>query len=82
MMTGLPKASQMPPEAVERKEAEERLRHALFHLRLDEKEVFLLRRHQGWTYHKIAVTRRIPESTIKSQMRAAVAKLRRLLHEK
>jgi len=70
-----------PDEAAEQGEAEERLDHALLQLPLDEKEVFLLRRCQGWTYPQIAARRQRCESTVKSQMRAAVAKLRLLLRD-
>jgi RNA polymerase sigma-70 factor (ECF subfamily) len=70
-----------PDEAAEQGEAEEQLGQALFQLRLDEKEVFLLRLHEGWSYQRIATFRQRRESTVKSQMRAAVAKLRLLLCE-
>jgi RNA polymerase sigma-70 factor, ECF subfamily len=70
-----------PDVAAEEGEAEKRLGHALFQLRLDEKEVFLLRRHEGWTYQRIATLRRTRESTVKSQMRAAIAKLRLVLQD-
>ena len=74
---GAPSASDLLQE----KEALESLRRALFHLRPEEKEVFLLRQNGDLTYEEIAVMRRTPVGTIKTQMRSALQKLRRVLKE-
>jgi RNA polymerase sigma-70 factor (ECF subfamily) len=70
-----------PCEAAEEKEARDSLRRALFQLRTEEKEVFLLRQNGDLTYEEIADLRRTPVGTIKTQMRAALQKLRRVLKE-
>ena len=51
-------------------------------LRPEEKEVYLLRQNASLTYEEIARQRHAPVGTVKTQMRAAIAKLRRALHEK
>ena len=48
-------------------------------LREEEKEVFLLRQNGDLTYEQIAEMRRCPVGTVKTQMRSALEKLRRLL---
>ena len=48
-------------------------------LRTDEKEVFLLRQNGDLTYDQIAEIRRTPVGTVKTQMRAALIKLRKIL---
>jgi RNA polymerase sigma-70 factor, ECF subfamily len=68
-----------PPENLEEKETLERLRQALLTLRSEEKAVFLLRQNGDLTYEEIADMRRSPVGTVKTQMRAALHKLRRLL---
>ena len=71
-----------PSEQLERKESLERLRSAILtHLREEEKEVFLLRQNGEMTYDQIADLRGCPVSTIKTQMRSALEKLRRVLNE-
>ncbi len=70
-----------PCEVVEGKETLDSLRRALFHLRPEEKEVFLLRQNGDLTYEEIAELRHTPVGTIKTQMRAALQKLRRVLKE-
>jgi RNA polymerase sigma-70 factor, ECF subfamily len=70
-----------PLEALQEKEALDGLRRALFHLRPEEKEVFLLRQNGDLTYEEIAELRRTPVGTIKTQMRSALQKLRRVLKE-
>jgi RNA polymerase sigma-70 factor, ECF subfamily len=52
------------------------LRAALRELRPAEREVFLLRQESGLTYEEIAAARGQPVGTIKTQMRAALRKLR------
>src|SRR5207245_11278704 len=71
-----------PVKAAEEREARERLRKALLDLRAEEKEVFLLRQNGCLTYEEIARLRRSPVGTVKTQMRAALSKLRQVLQEK
>ena len=68
-------------DALENKEMLDRLRRALHELRPDEKEVFLLRQNGDLTYEEIAVLRRTPVGTVKTQMRTALQKLRHVLKE-
>jgi RNA polymerase sigma-70 factor (ECF subfamily) len=70
-----------PAEALVDREALERLRTALHGLRREEKEVFLLRQNGSLTYEEIADLRKSPVGTVKTQMRAALHKLREVLHE-
>lgn len=56
-----------------------RLRQALAELRTEEKEVFLLRQNEALTWEEIAALRQRPVGTVKTQMRAALHKLRRTL---
>ena len=70
----------VPPEqALEHNEALERLRRALLGLRPDEKEVFLLRQNGDLTYEQIAELHNRPVGTVKTQMRSALQKLRKVL---
>lgn len=59
----------------------DRLRRALRGLRRPEREVFLLRQNGDLTYEEIAAVCRRPVGTVKTQMRAALQKLRRTLNE-
>jgi RNA polymerase sigma-70 factor, ECF subfamily len=68
-----------PCEVVEESETLESVRVALLQLRPEEKEVFLLRQNGDLTYEEIAELRRTPVGTIKTQMRTALQKLRRVL---
>ena len=68
-----------PPETAERREALERLRCAILGLRQEEKEVFLLRQNGELTYDQIAEMRGCPVGTVKTQMRSALEKLRKVL---
>ena len=68
-----------PSETLEEKEVLEGLRVALRELRTEEKEVFLLRQNGALTYEEIAELRRAPVGTVKTQMRSALQKLRRVL---
>lgn len=68
-----------PGQVMERRENLERLRHAILDLREEEKEVFLLRQNGSLTYEEIADMRGCPVGTIKTQMRSALEKLRKLL---
>jgi RNA polymerase sigma-70 factor (ECF subfamily) len=70
---------QAPGQALENQESLERLRQAILGLRAEEKEVFLLRQNGEFTYEQIAAMRHCPVGTIKTQMRSALDKLRRVL---
>lgn len=71
---------QAPGTILEEQETLDRLRIAIGQLRQDEKEVFLLRQNGDLTYEEIAVIRRAPVGTVKTQMRAALSKLRTILN--
>jgi RNA polymerase sigma-70 factor (ECF subfamily) len=70
-----------PADELEDREALERLRVALLDLRTEEREVFLLRQNGNLTYEEIAELRDCPVGTVKTQMRTALQKLRRVLRE-
>ena len=74
--------SNSPSEQLLHREALERLRVALVDLRPEERDVFLLRQNSDLTYDEIAVRRRTPVGTIKTQMRTALMKLRDVLHDR
>ncbi len=76
----LPTRDDAPGQAVEDQEAIDRLRQAISHLRQDEKEVFLLRQNGDLTYEQIAEIRNAPVGTVKTQMRTALMKLRKVLN--
>lgn len=67
----------LPLDMIEDQETLHRLRLAIMDLRPDEKEVFLLRQNGELTYDEIAEIRGSPVGTVKTQMRAALQKLRR-----
>jgi RNA polymerase sigma-70 factor, ECF subfamily len=69
-----------PGTSLEAQESLERLRRALYDLRQEEKEVFLLRQNGGLTYEQIAEIRQAPVGTVKTQMRSALQKLRKVLN--
>ena len=69
-----------PGDALEDREALDRLRRAIADLRQDEKEVFLLRQNGELTYEQIAEIRQAPVGTVKTQMRSALIKLRKVLN--
>jgi RNA polymerase sigma-70 factor (ECF subfamily) len=68
-----------PARALEDQESLQRLRQALMHLRPEEKEVFLLRQNGELTYEQIAELYDRPVGTVKTQMRSALQKLRKVL---
>jgi RNA polymerase sigma-70 factor (ECF subfamily) len=68
-----------PAQALEQQEVLEQLRQALMHLRPEEKEVFLLRQNGELTYEQIAELHNRPVGTVKTQMRSALQKLRKVL---
>lgn len=69
-----------PSDLLAEAEDLDRLRDAITHLRQEEKEVFLLRQNGGMTYEQIAEVRNSPVGTVKTQMRAALHKLRKVLN--
>jgi RNA polymerase sigma-70 factor (ECF subfamily) len=69
-----------PGQVLEYRETVERLRKAILGLREEEKEVFLLRQNGDLTYEQIAEMRHVPVGTVKTQMRSALEKLRKLLN--
>jgi RNA polymerase sigma-70 factor, ECF subfamily len=76
----MPKAEPPPPTgALEEQETLARLRAALLRLRPEEKEVFLLRQNGELTYEQIAELHGRPVGTVKTQMRSALMKLRKVL---
>jgi RNA polymerase sigma-70 factor, ECF subfamily len=76
----MPRVEQPPPtRELEERESLEQLREALLDLRPEEKEVFLLRQNGEMTYEQIAETFHRPVGTVKTQMRSALQKLRRVL---
>ena len=66
--------------SLEDQEALDRLRVAITQLRQEEKEVFLLRQNGELTYEEIAEIRNAPVGTVKTQMRTALIKLRKVLN--
>jgi RNA polymerase sigma-70 factor (ECF subfamily) len=69
----------VPSQIVEDEESLRRIREALLKLRPQEKEVFLLRQNGEFTYEQIAQMRKCPVGTVKTQMRTALEKLRKIL---
>jgi RNA polymerase sigma-70 factor (ECF subfamily) len=72
-------SSDAPAHLLEHKESLDRLRRAIHGLRTEEKEVFLLRQNGELTYEQIAELRNSPVGTVKTQMRSALQKLRKVL---
>src|SRR5439155_9079734 len=68
-----------PTRNLEEQESLAQLRQALMHLRDEEKEVFLLRQNGELTYEQIAELHNRPVGTVKTQMRSALQKLRKVL---
>jgi RNA polymerase sigma-70 factor (ECF subfamily) len=64
---------------LEYRESLERLRQALMVLRPEEKEVFLMRQNGELTYEQIAEVSNRPIGTVKTQMRSALQKLKKVL---
>ena len=67
-------------QLLEEQESLQQLRNALMHLRPEEKEVFLLRQNGELTYEQIAELHSRPVGTVKTQMRSALQKLRKVLN--
>ncbi|MCS7021719.1 MAG: RNA polymerase sigma factor [Gemmataceae bacterium] len=76
----LPGYAEATGQQLEDQETLEKLRRAIAHLRPEEKEVFLLRQNGELTYEQIAEIRNVPVGTVKTQMRSALMKLRRVLN--
>jgi RNA polymerase sigma-70 factor (ECF subfamily) len=70
-----------PTGGLEDQETLHKLRQALVNLRPEEKEVFLLRQNGELTYEQIAEIHHRPVGTVKTQMRSALQKLRKILTE-
>jgi RNA polymerase sigma-70 factor (ECF subfamily) len=68
-----------PTSVLEDQETLAQLRQALLHLRPEEKDVFLLRQNGELTYEQIAEMHNRPVGTVKTQMRSALQKLRKVL---
>jgi RNA polymerase sigma-70 factor (ECF subfamily) len=68
-----------PTRALEEQESLQQLRQALLELRPEEQEVFLLRQNGELTYEQIAEMHNRPVGTVKTQMRSALTKLRKVL---
>jgi RNA polymerase sigma-70 factor (ECF subfamily) len=77
--TMLTDSATAPAHMLEHKESLDRLRKAILNLRQEEKEVFLLRQNGDLTYEQIAEIRNSPVGTVKTQMRSALHKLRKVL---
>jgi RNA polymerase sigma-70 factor, ECF subfamily len=73
--------TQPPGQVLEDREDVLRLRRAITTLRQEEKEVFLLRQNGNLTYEQIAEVRQSPVGTVKTQMRTALQKLRKVLNQ-
>ena len=68
-----------PDTIAEQDERLTRLREAMKQLRPEEQEVFLLRQNGELTYEQIAELHNRPVGTVKTQMRSALQKLRKVL---
>lgn len=68
-----------PVMRVLQQEREARLRDAMWCLRDEEKEVFLLRQNGDMTYDEIGAALDVPVGTVKTRMRAALKRLREAL---
>jgi RNA polymerase sigma-70 factor (ECF subfamily) len=76
----MPIPNATPPESgLEEQESLAQLRRALLELRPEEQEVFLLRQNGELTYEQIAEIHNRPVGTVKTQMRSALQKLRKVL---
>jgi len=68
-----------PTQIAEQNEQLQLLRHAITELREEEQEVFLLRQNGDLTYEEIATSIGIPTGTVKTRMRLALQKLRKVM---
>lgn len=76
----LPARDATAAERIVENENVSRLRAAILDLRDEEREIFLLRQNGDLTYEQIAEMRNIPVGTVKTQMRTALIKLRKVLN--
>jgi RNA polymerase sigma-70 factor (ECF subfamily) len=76
----MPARDDAPGLTLEKKESVERIRQAVLGLREEEREVFLLRQNGDLTYEQIAELRGCPISTVNTQMRTALEKIRKVLN--
>jgi len=76
----MPTRDDGPGRTLEEQESVERLRDAIANLRPEEQEIFLLRQNGGLTYEQIAEMRSAPVGTVKTQMRSALQKLKKVLN--
>jgi RNA polymerase sigma-70 factor (ECF subfamily) len=76
----MPARDDAPGLTLEKQESAERIRQAVLGLRAEEREVFLLRQNGDLTYEQIAELRGCPISTVKTQMRTALEKIRKVLN--
>jgi RNA polymerase sigma-70 factor (ECF subfamily) len=67
-----------PAQAVLLQETLQRLGAALAELRPEEREVFVMRQQGSLSYEQIALRQGAPLGTVKTRMRAALARLRRV----
>jgi RNA polymerase sigma-70 factor (ECF subfamily) len=75
----LPSTNPGPSTEAMRREQMTRLRDAIYQLRPEEQQVFLLRQNGQMTYDQIAQAMGIPTGTAKTRMRLALGKLREAL---
>jgi RNA polymerase sigma-70 factor (ECF subfamily) len=68
-----------PMQIAEQNEQLQLLRNAITELREEEQEVFLLRQNGDMTYEEIATSIGIPTGTVKTRMRLALQKLRKVM---
>jgi RNA polymerase sigma factor (sigma-70 family) len=68
-----------PTQIAEQNEQLLLLRQAITQLREEEQEVFLLRQNGDMTYEEIATSIGIPTGTVKTRMRLALQKLRKVM---
>jgi RNA polymerase sigma-70 factor (ECF subfamily) len=75
----LPGRDGPPEDDLDDRDALIRIRAAIHELRPEEKEIFLLRQNGDLTFEEIADLRGAPIGTVKTQMRSALAKLKKIL---
>lgn len=78
-MHDLPADEPGPEQQFQLSRDQQRLQAALEDLPAEQREVFLLRAHGDLELHEIAELTRTPAETVKSRLRYALSKLRRLL---
>ena len=77
-----PSRDGLPEDEVARRQELALVEQAVMDLRLEEREVFLLRQNGGMTYEEIAEAIHVPVGTVKTRMRLALEKLRKVFEEK